>query len=76
MGTLGNIIFNKSNFSKAGIFQYTSRVSDYWDSNAGGTYQGDQYKLDFNAQGYNAIYGNSNTVQPPAYKVYVWKKIN
>lgn len=29
----------------------------------------------FNASTYNNIYGNSDTVQPPAYKVYAWKRV-
>lgn len=30
--------------------------------------------IDFNASSSNAIYGNSNTVQPPAYRVNVWRR--
>lgn len=30
----------------------------------------------FNASLYNSIYGNSDTVQPPAYFVYIWKRIS
>ena len=29
----------------------------------------------FDASYYNFIYGNSSTVQPPAYKIYAWKRI-
>ncbi len=29
----------------------------------------------FNASKYNSIYGNSNTVQPPAVMVYAWRRI-
>ena len=29
----------------------------------------------FKASRSNSIYGNSNTVQPPAYKAYVWKRV-
>lgn len=47
-------------------------------------YQADTYErnettkaqaVGFSAHRYNTIYGNSNTVQPPAYKVYAWKRI-
>lgn len=31
--------------------------------------------IDFDASQSNAIYGNSETVQPPAYKVYAWRRI-
>ena len=37
------------------------------------------YKLcrhNFNASKSNSIYGNSSIVQPPAYKVYAWKRTN
>ncbi len=30
--------------------------------------------ISFNARRYNSVYGNSTTVQPPAYKVYAWKR--
>lgn len=29
----------------------------------------------FNASSYNSIYGASDTVQPPAYYLYIWKRI-
>ena len=32
-------------------------------------------KVDFSLQQANSIYGNSDTVQPPAYKVYAWKRV-
>ena len=32
--------------------------------------------LEFDASRSNAIYGNSETVQPPAYKIYAWKRIS
>ena len=31
-------------------------------------------RINFNASKSNSIYGNSSTVQPPAYKVYAWKR--
>lgn len=34
----------------------------------------DTNRADFDASRYNAIYGNSNTVQPPAHVVNVWKR--
>ncbi len=41
-------------------------------SGAGGS---DTYtRLDFNAGNSNSIYGKSTTVQPPAYRVNVWKR--
>ena len=32
------------------------------------------YNLDFKASNSNSIYGNSNTVQPPAFCVYMWRR--
>ena len=53
----------------------------YWGGESSNTYtQGDATGtskldfIDFNAQTYNNIYGNSNTVQPPAYRVNVWRR--
>lgn len=34
----------------------------------------DLRKVSFNANRSNSIYGNSNTVQPPAVKVYLWRR--
>lgn len=34
----------------------------------------DGYQIGFEASRSNSIYGNSSTVQPPAYKVYAWKR--
>ena len=39
-----------------------------------GTAQFRTFTFDANAS--NSIYGNSTTVQPPAYKVYAWKRIS
>lgn len=33
-------------------------------------------ELHFKASGYNAIYGSSDTVQPPAELVFIWKRIS
>ena len=50
-------------------------------NNKGGTWvaqgsYGYDINLRFNASDSNSIYGNSNTVQPPAYFVYIWKRIS
>lgn len=44
-----------------------SNQGEYSGGNNGGYYV-------FNAAQYNAIYGNSATVQPPAYRVNVWRR--
>ena len=41
-----------------------------------GNYYGNGMKYTFNAASYNRIYGNSTTVQPPAYYVYIWKRVS
>lgn len=40
----------------------------------GAANNGSDYKVYFSAQKYNSIYGNSNTVQPPAYLVNIWRR--
>lgn len=63
------------NYSLTGAFKDSyvkpSGVTGFSASNA--------YKLeyiDFKASNSNLIYGNSTTVQPPAIKVYAWKRIS
>ena len=40
-----------------------------------GIYAGNGMAYKFNAANYNGIYGASDTVQPPAYYVYTWRRI-
>lgn len=61
---------------------YTSRPGNhgYWwaaVTSSGGAGSNTQYhtRLNFSAQRSNSIYGNSTIVQPPAYKVYMWRRI-
>lgn len=42
--------------------------------NAGGTDGGTNATIAFNAASSNSIYGSSSTVQPPAYRVNVWRR--
>lgn len=44
-------------------------------SAAGGGWQMYLHNLNFNASRSNSIYGKSSTVQPPAIKVYAWKRV-
>lgn len=60
---------------------YTSRPSDhgYWwaaTTSSGNAGVNTQYhtRLNFSAKNSNSIYGNSTIVQPPAYKVYMWRR--
>lgn len=67
-GDTSDVIYNKSWQYSYGVFQGSSRVGDYWDSNKGDAYQGDRYKIRFDASKSNSIYGRSSTVQPNAVK--------
>lgn len=53
----------------------TGDTAVYWDSNKGGDYVGQRVSLGFDASKSNSIYGKSTTVQPPAYKAYIWKRV-
>ena len=50
-------------FSDLGVF---SRITSYGSQDGGNG----ECLVEFNAHNYNPIYGNSYTVQPPAYTVY------
>ncbi len=39
-------------------------------------YGGTEYSVHFDASASNSIYGASNTVQPPAYFVWIWRRIS
>lgn len=70
-GVTDDAIYSKNWQYANGVFKDSVRVGDYWDSNSGSSYQGDRYKIHFDASDSNPIYGNSATVQPPAIKVRV-----
>ena len=50
-----------------GAFSWTT---DKYSTNGGG--QGGQWGINFSAQNSNSIYGNSDTVQPPATQMYLY----
>lgn len=52
---------------------YRGTQSSY-PQNAGGTDGGTNATIAFNAASSNSIYGSSSTVQPPAYRVNVWRR--
>lgn len=54
-----------------GAFQNNGNYSGYASSNGSAT----NNSLSFDASRSSSIYGNSNTVQPPAYRVNVWRRI-
>lgn len=62
-----------SAIAHTGAFSTTPSVeSQYYLAQGGGIMS--QRKYDFNAASSNSIYGNSSTVQPPAYVVNVWRR--
>ena len=60
-----------SSYGQSGAISYSyddgARIS-------GSSSNYNNYKINFNAKNSNSIYGNSSTVQPPAYKIYAWKR--
>lgn len=68
-GTFGGITGKSGTLS--GAF---STLSETIDSGWDGTAYKVPRKIYFDASGSNSIYGNSNTVQPPAYVVNIWRR--
>ncbi len=72
----------KGSYSDRGVNISASIVSGAFTKEADNTTQfytgwtgyDERAKLNFNAADYNSIYGKSSTVQPPAYKVYAWRR--
>ena len=61
-----------SEVTRTGAFYTSSSQSDQYSSTTG---SGTVVRgLGFDASRSNSIYGNSNTVQPPAYVVNVWRR--
>lgn len=59
------------------LFTHLIQGSDYIDNSMEETsnvYKDD--KVSFNASAFNAIYGRSDTVQPPAYYFYFWRRVS
>lgn len=65
-GVTSDAIYSKTWQGSSGAFKDSVRIGEYWDSSTGGGYQGDRYKIYFDASDSNPIYGNSPTVQPEA----------
>lgn len=53
---------------------YTATRSGYSAQDAGGTDSGSNRYIAFDASRSNSIYGASTTVQPPAYRVNIWRR--
>ena len=63
---------NKNAISSIGALAVTE-VSSTFCGYAG--YEGSAYDISFDASRSNSIYGSSNTVQPAAYYVHIWKRV-
>lgn len=63
---------NKNAISSIGALTVTE-VSSPFCGYAG--YEGSAYDISFDASRSNPIYGRSNTVQPAAYYVHIWKRV-
>lgn len=63
---------NKNAISSIGALAVTE-VSSPFCGYAG--YEGSAYDISFDASRSNSIYGSSNTVQPPAYYVHIWRRV-
>ena len=60
----------RNNLSTDGFVSATKTYTAY-GGEKGNT---DMFTITFNASKSNSIYGKSSTVQPPAYKIYAWKR--
>ena len=55
-----------------GVFQ--TQTGGYFDYTGMSSNRRQSAIINFNATRSSSIYGNSSTVQPPAYKVYAWRR--
>ena len=77
---LPNIVFNLSdNYfgeSPTGTGGVSVSVKGGTHLRSGGNMPATYGNMSFEASGSNSIYGNATTVQPPAYFVYIWKRVS
>ena len=69
-GNLGTVNAQGSNDGPFSVTQTGVNCSGYWGGASSG--YGRQLRMDLSKA--NSIYGNSTTVQPPAYRVNVWRR--
>lgn len=62
----------RRNNTSTGVFKNSSVISNSSDDGSSGARQ---FNIHFSAADSNGIYGKSTTVQPPAYTVYMYKRI-
>lgn len=77
-GTIAAGLPNITGSFIGGTWQEESRGAFYDDVNNTRAANGmdNRYRVGFDASRSSTIYGNSDTVQPPAYKIYAWKRIS
>ena len=63
---------NKNAISSIGALAVTEASSSYCGYTG---YEGSTYDISFDASRSNPIYGRSNTVQPAAYYVHIWRRV-
>ena len=63
---------SKAGLSKSGALRFTE-VNTSWGGYGGNN--GSTYNIEFNASRSNPIYGASDTVQPAAYYVHIWRRV-
>lgn len=77
---LPNIVFNlNDNYfgeSPTGTGGVSVSVKGSTHLRSGGDMPATYGNMSFEASGSNSIYGNATTVQPPAYFVYIWKRVS
>ena len=77
---LPNIVFNlNDNYfgeSPTGTGGVSVSVQGSTRLRSGGNMPATYGNVSFDASGSSSIYGNSRTVQPPAYYVYIWKRVS
>lgn len=67
-----SIFFNGSGALRTGTVSWSSSVNAYKVSNS----YSNATHIKFNANNSNSIYGKSSTVQPAAYYVNVWQRVD
>ena len=63
---------SKKSLSKSGALRFTEINASYGGY---GGLSGSTYNIEFDASRSNPIYGRSNTVQPAAYYVHIWRRV-
>lgn len=63
---------SKAGLSKSGALKFTE-INTPWGGYNG--MDGSAYNIEFDASSSNPIYGRSNTVQPAAYYVHIWRRV-